>query len=605
MAATRCPQSPPVNKEAVLAIQGGGIYALPMLGQARAILAAGYVPMGFAGNSGGAILATLLWSGLTPDRIEAAFTDLLKQDGDALTALLLPRDAGSEPFTLSKLQELPGRLRMILPLPAGIVSGIKWYFNKNKEAGRLQEDALPLWAARGAFSGERFIDFVDKLVKEGLGIRQTSLVRFKDVPKGHARPPLLLTVTNVSHGRLEIIDSADPAYANVPVALAVRASAGFPAFFQPIDLPGMGEGRCFVDGGMIANFPLWAFSASFRENLQKTSDYGWLAPRPWLPIGLRVVDEATEPVDVSAPESYARQLALIAAGMARNDLEDRLVGATLSNQMVVNQASSSLPVNTRTGRPVDILDIEAVTVENIAEIIQSGEKAATDMLKNRNDYKIYDPACAPDVLVCLNDLLLRCEHAMYASADALGFRANIFMPVRSQMHMRFGARMDGYSDDGLIFDSLGKGLTGWCYQTRSPAICNMQILRDIADNIDISQRPYGMDSGLQKAVDPNRSWLISYPMFDPAERQPLRRAPSGLPTIYAPAMHRLKADEIGPILGILNVDAAWQYEKLNLDKMPDLHVADRRIKAVIDAVAQASRRLARLLVGQPLLEASE
>jgi hypothetical protein len=31
---------------------------------------------------------------------------------------------------------------------------------------------------------------------------------------------------------------------------------------------------------MVANFPLWAFSRTFREKLQQREDYGWLAPRP-------------------------------------------------------------------------------------------------------------------------------------------------------------------------------------------------------------------------------------------------------------------------------------------------------------------------------------
>ena len=43
---------------------------------------------------------------------------------------------------------------------------------------------------------------------------------------------------------------------------------------------------------MVANFPLWAFSRTFREKLQQREDYGWLAPRPWLPIGLRVRNES-------------------------------------------------------------------------------------------------------------------------------------------------------------------------------------------------------------------------------------------------------------------------------------------------------------------------
>lgn len=86
-----CPQAVPENRETVIAIQGGGIYALPMLGQARAILAAGYVPLGFAGNSGGAILAALLWAGLTPDRIARALEQKLGDNPDGLADLLLPR----------------------------------------------------------------------------------------------------------------------------------------------------------------------------------------------------------------------------------------------------------------------------------------------------------------------------------------------------------------------------------------------------------------------------------------------------------------------------------------------------------------------------------
>jgi predicted acylesterase/phospholipase RssA len=601
MSGAPSPQTPPVNKEAVIAIQGGGIYALPMLGQVRAILAAGYVPLGFAGNSGGAILASLLWAGLTPDRIEAAFTDMLRNDKQALTALLLPRESGKQTFKLADLRAFPGRVRRLLPLPGGFFSKIRWWLCKGLGALRLGGDATPLWTGRGAFTGERFVDLIDNLVKEGLGIQQNSLARFGDVPKDRYRPPLLLTVTNVSRGRLEVIDSTNARYQDVPVALAVRASGGFPVFFQPIDLPGMGEGRCFVDGGMVANFPLWAFSASFRERLQETSAFGWLAPRPWLPIGLRVRDETSD-ADVSTPAAYAGRLASIAAGMARNDLEDRLVVATLSNQLVVAQGSASLPVNPRTKRPLDWLDIDAVTADNIGMIIQSGETAALKTLHARGEYTIYDPGCSPEVLKCLEDLLLRCEHAMQVQRGELGFRANIFVAVRQRMEMRFSVRMHGSADDGLNFPDLATGLTGWCYQTRSPAVCNLQSVAQIANASVVAERPYGLQSGLQQAIEPHRTWLISYPIFDPAERQTLRGTPKGLPDIYAPTVHRLKADHIGPILGIVNVDASWDYTALGLSPIPDLHVDDPRIKAIIDTVAQSSLRLARMLVRQTSLE---
>ena len=63
-----------------------------------------------------------------------------------------------------------------------------------------------------------------------------------------------------------------------------------------------------------------------------------------------------------------------------------------------------------------------------------------------------------------------------------------------------------------------------------------------------------------------------------------------------PGIHRLTSDLIGPIVGIVNVDAGWNYDAIGLDPRPDVHASDPRIITVIDTVAQASLRLARLLV---------
>ena len=51
------------------------------------------------------------------------------------------------------------------------------------------------------------------------------------------RPPLLMTATNLTKRRLEIISSLDDRYMNVPIAKAVRASARFPVFFTPTEMP--------------------------------------------------------------------------------------------------------------------------------------------------------------------------------------------------------------------------------------------------------------------------------------------------------------------------------------------------------------------------------
>jgi predicted acylesterase/phospholipase RssA len=597
MAGDTCPQTPPVNKEVVIAVQGGGIYALPMLGQARAFLNAGYVPVGFAGNSGGAILATLLWSGLNPKRIEAALTDLLRNNSRALVDLLLPR--GESPLSpsvaIDRLRTVPARLRELFPLPE---RGLRDFFKilgLFQKAVSLQKDLTAPWNARGAFSGERFEDFVDGLVKEGLGFSETQMVRFRDVPA--SRPPLLLTVTNVSHGRLEVIDSTDPAFAEVEIARAVRASGGFPGFFQPMDLPGMREGRCFADGGMVANFPLWVFSATFRDRLQQSRRFGWLAARPWIPVGLRVRDNAVDAADTESPSAYAARLALIATGMARNDLEERLVAVTSPSHISVEQPVSSLPLNPDTGKPLGFLDVGAVTTANLAEIIASGEAEANKVIIQQDNRQVYKADCGQKVLTCLKELLGKCEHAMGANADKLKLRANVFIPVQSRMQMRFGVRMEGCLDDGLTFDTLDQGLTGLCYQSRSGAICNLEQVRSIVERASSDNPPYRMNRRLHSNIDPGRTWLVSFPVFDPAERRPLRVAPRGSVTGYTPAMRRLATEHTGPILGVLNIDAGWDYDMIGLDPSPDMHVTDRRIAAVVDVIAQTSLSLSRILVG--------
>jgi hypothetical protein len=282
--------------------------------------------------------------------------------------------------------------------------------------------------------------------------------------------------------------------------------------------------------------------------------------------------------------------------MARNDMEDRLVAATQTNALFITQGSSSLPQNPRTGHPIDVLDVDAVTAENIGAIIQTGEDAANRWLVASANYTIFDRESGSAVEDCLEDMLRRCEHAMHVPPTVLNLRSNVFMPVGYRLEMRFSARMTGMRDDGLQFPDLATGVTGWCYQTRSPALCNLDSVSDIAGAGSRERRPFNMSIDRQNRIQAGRTWLISYPIFDPGEMQPLRNSPRGWSDVYAPGIHRITSDLIGPIVGIVNVDAGWNYDAIGLDPRPDVHASDPRIITVIDTVAQASLRLARLLV---------
>jgi predicted acylesterase/phospholipase RssA len=103
------------NREAVVAIQGGGVYALSLLGQAKAILDKEYIPLAFAGTSGGAILACLLWCGLSPDQIEAEFIQMMERDAQSLLNLLSPL-TGNDVASLTTIasRSCSKRLRIFL-----------------------------------------------------------------------------------------------------------------------------------------------------------------------------------------------------------------------------------------------------------------------------------------------------------------------------------------------------------------------------------------------------------------------------------------------------------------------------------------------------------
>src|SRR3989442_12354606 len=98
-------QHPEEQREAVLAIQGGGVYGLTLVGQLQAVLENGYRVLALAGTSAGAIVATLAWAGFSPQDMREVFLRLARsRDGTALGALLGPFDpADFDPEALKAL----------------------------------------------------------------------------------------------------------------------------------------------------------------------------------------------------------------------------------------------------------------------------------------------------------------------------------------------------------------------------------------------------------------------------------------------------------------------------------------------------------------------
>jgi len=604
------------NREAVFTIQGGGVYALSLLGQAKAVLDRGYLPLAYAGTSGGAILACLLWCGLSPEQIETEFIQMLEQDRSALLNLLSPFEPDPA-FDFDAYVDLRNRIgQALLQLPAAgtqnpgilrrVVDGVRSIPSGLRTANRLRQlwkEVEPHVRHRGLFTGGSLEHVLDRLIRRGFGEYATQLpaqepVRFGNVEQlirdsngDFYRPPLILTATNLSRRRLDVISSIDPAYMGIPVATAVRASAGFPIFFRPRDILECRGGECFVDGGVVSNFPVWTFSDAFREQISDSKLYRPLARRPWLRIGLRVVDDKAHSLqDLQEPAKFFGALVAMLTGIARNELED-LLARRAARSIIIEQPSSL------TGGPPNILDVKAINAGTIRTMVQRGSDEARRVLDGIGTRGIYksEGEIKDSIRAELTSMIRECELII---ADAK-FRANIFIPIRDRLKMIFSVNMGGDSDDGLEFPDLSSGLNGTCYQLRSRLICNLEKVGQLrSEHPDEYEALFGMPEELQRKIRRDRTWLASTPIFDPYELRVLtmQEATSTVhDEVQRVAFRNVGIELVGPILGILNLDAAWNYAALNLNPDPDFHFADWRIKAILDILQNRSMTIAPIL----------
>lgn len=166
--------------------------------------------------------------------------------------------------------------------------------NLEKEYGPESAETFDQWLAEigipplhdEAFSRHRprFVDF--------------DLARYV-LPSSRGWPALVLSVTSLSRREPLFVDSYSAAFEHLPIADAVRATIAFPFVFQPRQLAIVEESRdsetmagsayrpatreailsvgrlkqmgisreLFIDGGVMANFPIWAVARYLRQTL--------------------------------------------------------------------------------------------------------------------------------------------------------------------------------------------------------------------------------------------------------------------------------------------------------------------------------------------------
>jgi predicted acylesterase/phospholipase RssA len=597
------------DRNAVITIQGGGLHALNLLGQLAAVTDAKLVPLALAGTSAGAIVATLLWARFTP---EVAFGKIVALANPSLAGLLGPFEQPPRSgFTFVELRALLERGRLwaqdlrssaerkrslwqsccaLFSMPIQL-----WRFS------RLRAVVVPHLARRGFFAGDELERQIDTILRSAPDFQKyrSELTDLRDWPdpvrfrhfrqlaEAHPdecyRPPLFLTVTNLTSRRLELLNSVDHTSEAFSVAAAVRASAGFPLFFAPTQAL---EGGWYVDGGVVSNFPAWIFSHEFRRRMQAVPRFRGLSMRPWVHVGLRVVDDPTPLEDLSEPFKYLSALGAMLRGQARNELEDLLA------QRVPRSKLISQPVSTCEAPP-RILDFDQVDVTRAKNMYEAGRTFAKSALASLS----FTMPGGQEALQIISELqrLVDSARRIFSRRPLTDFRANVFLPFQDQLVLTYAYNMDGDSDEHMVFSATA-GLTGACFTTRCPLICNLEKVRALAKaGTIVAAQLFNMTPAEQGKVDRTRTWLASTPIFDLFDSRPTPRPSAEDLQRFGFHYYQLNSLMDGAVLGVLSLDTDLEYATEGLPPDPEIHYRDERVQDVLDLMQGTSLRVGHLL----------
>jgi predicted acylesterase/phospholipase RssA len=605
-----------LDRNAVVTIQGGGLYGVTLLGQLRAAVEAVDI-LAIAGSSAGAVIAALVWAGWSPDDLYAKF----REQARLRILYALPGDFDGEP-TPFEFRDWVALTRDLMSVSAAavrmggqrrlgsVLATLNFYYDLLSVFRRLR----PHYAKRGFFKGNQLERVVEDLLRQALSKKGYSEnlpnhpLTFGDFRKLalHADayfPPLILAATNLGTQNVELINSIESKYDNVSVARAVRASAGYPVFFRPVDIPEIGRGNWYIDGGVISNFPAWAFSREFREKM-RNSEFRTTSYRPWTHVGLRLVDEDIKDPDtgeilplfdfeqLERPSIYLSALSRLLFGQARNRLED-LISETLARSIVVAQ-----PYEQSAG-PHHLFDFDAVNERRICCMYEAGAAFGKQKLKHlRFEIAGQSSAAIARLMESLANRTQSILDPRNAMTD-LRVRANIFLADKDILRLYFATNMKDPTtgqpdpDVNMCFTAPDQGLTGFCFTLRRPLICNLAEIGRYVQNA--GKALFNMNEEQQSMVLRQQSWLASMPILDPNDLVFRESLLADIRTEEGLFATPLDIPMDGPIFGVLNVDANIDYEALKLSPDPSDQTDDSRISVVVDMMQCTAMRVGQIL----------
>jgi len=243
-----------------LVFEGGGAKGSVFAGALEVFTAAGHQPARLVGTSAGAITATLLAAGYTPEEMLAAVNE--QRDGKPRFASFMDiPDAAEFDEQLRAECQLQNILNVV-NIP-GIPDTIEKWFDRKMLEGLLNcsphfRQLFGFVECGGLFSGRTFVEWLnEKLEAKGVG-------RGCTLAKMHRERgcDLSLVVSDTSNREMLVLNHRTAP--DVPVAMAVRMSMSIPFVWREVVWEKSWGTYCgcdktdakIVDGGVLSNFPI-------------------------------------------------------------------------------------------------------------------------------------------------------------------------------------------------------------------------------------------------------------------------------------------------------------------------------------------------------------